>query len=388
MRVAIDGRSLASPGLRGWDRYTIGLIRELNDRDVDVVVVYQPSRRPRPEHVDGLVVTMAQVPAPSGLMWEQWALPRAVVRLGCDLYHAPCEHGVSLVCRVPTVLTIHSMTSHSYYDLVRTGVLEGPVARYLGYDFSPDEWSLANRYQRWQAIRAGHIITPSRYTAREVEHHLGIPAAQITVTHLGVPAVILEPIDEPSADTVRARLNVRAPYLLFVSGFEPHKNVDGVLDVFARLKTTHPELQLVLVGSGPVPDTLTRAVTTRGMALGRDVVPLVDLGPELRAVYRGAACFISLSWRESFGLPALEANVLGVPVVASRHGASGEVLGAGAYLVDPADLETAAARVEHVLRTAERVPEAEVIRLKQRFTWAELGRRTVDVYARLVGGET
>ncbi len=385
MRVAIDGRSLASPGLRGWDRYTVGLIRELNTRGVDVVLLHQPSRRPRPAHLAGLRVTIEQVASPSGLLWEQWALPQAVVRLGCDLYHAPCEHGLPLVCGVPTVLTIHSMTSHSYHELVRTGALDGPVSRYLGYDFSPGEWSLANRYQRWQAKRAGHIITPSRFSGREVVQYLGIPASRVTVTHLGIPADLLEPMDDESAGEVFQRLGVRAPYLLFVGGFEPHKNVDGVLDVFARVRAARPGLQLVLVGSGQVPERLERTLSGRGMTLGHDVLTLVDLGPELRALYRAAACFISLSWRESFGLPALEANVHGTPAVVSRHGASREVLGVGAYLVDPQDVEAAAALVERILQTAARVPEAEIARLIQRFSWTKLGRRTVEVYARLLG---
>lgn len=383
MRVALDGRSLASPGLRGWDRYTIGLVRELNTRDVEVLLVHTPSRLPRPEHLAGLRVTMTEVEASSGLVWEQWALPRAVARLGCDVYHAPCEHGLPLVCSVPTVLTIHSMTSHSYYEMVRTGVLEGPVSRYLGYDFTPGEWSFTGRYQAWQAARADHIIAPSQYAAREIEQHLGIPPARVTVTPLGVPDAILDPIDDSSACAIRDRLHLRAPYVVCVGGFEPHKNVDGVLDVFGRVQSAHPRLQLVVVGSGAVPERFTRAVMARGMTMGHDVVPLVDVGAELRAVYRGAACLLSLSWRESFGLPALEANVLGVPVVTSRYGASEEVLGVGAYLVDPTDLDAASARVGQIVRTGERVSEAEVARLRERFTWSALGRATVEVYSRL-----
>ena len=376
----MDGRSLSSRSLRGWDRYTVGLIHGLNEHDVEVVLFCPPVRRPREEHLVGLQVSIEEVSSESGLLWEQWAVPRAVVRQGCDLYHAPCEHGLPLVCAVPTILTVHSMTFHSYYELVKTGRLEGPVSRYLGQDFSPGDWSVSNVYQAWQAKRASHIITPSQYSKAEVVRHWKVPNARVSVTHLGVPADFVEKMDARSARLTLARLGVESPYLLYVSGFEPHKNIVGVLDVFDRVKRTRGDVQLVLVGSGALPESLRAEIADRRWTLGKDVVCFVDARRELRAMYRGAACFISLSWRESFGLPAVEANVQGTPAVVSRYGASEEILGVGAHLVDPTDVESAAAAVRQVIETGERVSEVEIARLKERYNWARLGRATVEIY--------
>ena len=386
MKVGMDGRSLSSPSLRGWDRYTVGLIHELTQRDVEVVLLCPPLRRPRAEHLVGLQVRIEEVSATSGLLWEQWAVPRAVARLGCDLFHAPCEHGLPLVCAVPTILTVHSMTFHSYYEMVNAGTLEGPVSRYLGRDFSPDEWTVTNLYQGWQAKRATHIITPSHYSKEEVVHHWRVPDARVSVTHLGVPVDFIETLDARSARTTLERLGVRPPYLLYVSGFEPHKNVFGVLDVFDSIRRTRSDVQLVLVGSGAVPESLKVEIAGRKWVLGKDVVCFVDVRRELRAFYRGAACFISLSWRESFGLPAVEANVQGTPAVVSRYGASAEILGVGARLVDPTDVEAAAAVVREVVETGSRVPEVEIARLKERYSWARLGRATVDIYNGVLRG--
>ena len=328
----------------------------------------------------GLQVSIEEVSSRSGLVWEQWAVPRAVVRLGCDLYHAPCEHGLPLVSTFPTVLTIHSVTFHSYYEMVKTGTLEGPVSRYLGEDFSPDDWTVGNVYQAWQARRASHIITPSQYSKEEVVRHWKVPEARVSVTHLGVPMDFIEKMDGRAARLTLDRLGVRSPYLLYVSGFEPHKNIVGVLDVFDRVRRTRPDVQLVLVGSGALPRSLTAEIAKRRWALGEDVLSFVDARRDLRAMYRGAACFISLSWRESFGLPAVEANVQGTPAVVSRYGASEEILGVGAHLVDPTDVESAAATVRQVIETGERVSEVEIGRLKERYSWATLGRATLDIY--------
>jgi hypothetical protein len=57
--------------------------------------------------------------------WEQVAVPQALRRGEFDLYHAPAEHGIPVLSRRPTVLTVHSVTMHSYADLIRQGQLTG-----------------------------------------------------------------------------------------------------------------------------------------------------------------------------------------------------------------------------------------------------------------------
>ena len=260
------------------------------------------------------------------------------------------------------------------------------MSRYLGQDFSPGDWTARQMYQAWQVKRAGHIIAPSRYTKEEVVRHWKVPDARVSVTHLGVPEDFIEVMDERSARLTLERVGVQSPYLLYVSGFEPHKNVVGVLDVFDRVRRTRRDVQLVLVGSGALPDTLKAEIADRRWTLGTEVLSFVDVRGELRAMYRGAACFISLSWRESFGLPAVEANVQGTPAVVSRYGASEEILGVGAHLVDPTDVESAAAAVSKVIETGERVPVVEIARLKERYSWATLGRATADIYRGVLRG--
>ena len=58
---------------------------------------------------------------------------------------------------------------------------------------------------------------------------------------------------------------------------------------------------------------------------------------ELAALIRGARCLVYPSLYEGFGLPVLEAMACGTPVVTSRGGATEEVAGGAAVLVDPLD---------------------------------------------------
>ena len=65
-----------------------------------------------------------------------------------------------------------------------------------------------------------------------------------------------------------------------------------------------------------------------------------------RDVYTGARLLVLPSWHEGFGLPALEAMALGVPVVVSNRGALPEVVGDAGLLVAPDDARGLAAAIE------------------------------------------
>ena len=75
--------------------------------------------------------------------------------------------------------------------------------------------------------------------------------------------------------------------------------------------------------------------------------------PDREALYRSAAVVVLPSLDEGFGLPALEAMTLGVPVVASNRGALPEVLGGAGVLVDPLDASAIAGALERVLTDPE-----------------------------------
>jgi glycosyltransferase involved in cell wall biosynthesis len=388
MRVAFDGRSLSSPVLRGWDRYTVGLVGELVRQGIEVTLFHRACEPLHQAHVANLGCRVMGLPDRGGLYWEQVAVPLALWRGRYDLFHAPAEHGVPLAAPCPVVLTYHSVTLHSYADLVRRGLLPGRVRDYLGYDGRPSRRTPAATYMNAQVARADHIVVPSEFCREEVIRFLRVAPRRVSVTPLAVHEQFRKPVSAPEARAaVLARLGIRRPYLLYVGGYEPHKNVPGLLAAFAAVKAACPDLSLVLVGSKALPEALPAQAVILGLKRDGDVRFLLNLTNDLTDVYDGAELFVSLSWRETFCLPALEALTRGVPVVASAWGATSEVLGHAGVLVDPRETSQATdAILKSLSSKGERRPPAIVNSIARRFAWTTTADQTVAIYSRLLGG--
>lgn len=386
MRVAFNARSLVSPVPRGWDRYTIGLVRELVRIGVDVTLLHRAREPLHEPHVRDLGCHIEGLPDRSGLHWEQAALPRALKQGRFDLFHAPTENGVPLLAPCPVVLTIHSVTGHSYLELVRRGDLPGRVQDYLGKNLA-SRWSFSAGYLRMQIRRADHVLTPSEFCRDEVIRFLRIAPERVTATPLAVDRQFEQP-PRPAGESgeTLAALGVRRPYLLYVGGYETHKNVGGLLEAFALVHAVRPDLALVLVGSKGVPETIGNQIARLGLELGRNVVPLANLTADLTDLYDDAELLVTLSWRETFCLPALEAMTRGVAVVASAWGAAPEVVGPAGRLVDPRDHPAARNAILALLAEPERSRVRSLAREQsRRFRWSRTAAETLEVYRTLTG---
>ncbi|HKI93473.1 MAG TPA: glycosyltransferase, partial [Gaiellaceae bacterium] len=105
---------------------------------------------------------------------------------------------------------------------------------------------------------------------------------------------------------------------------------------------------------------------------------------ELARLYRGALCVAYPSLYEGFGIPVLEAMACGAPVVTSRGGATEEVAGGAAVLVDPLDVAAIAAGIEEAAARREELRALGLERARA-FSWEESARRTVEVYREVSG---
>lgn len=190
------------------------------------------------------------------------------------------------------------------------------------------------------ARRAARIVVPSRYTAGEVGRKLDIPLERVRVCAQGVPAW-RTPLDPPA---------LRDGYVLFMGTLEPRKNVGTLLSAYGRLLARRPDgPRLVLAGSaGPGAQSWLDAVARPPLAGHVEHLGYVS-DDERQRVYAGARLLVLPSLDEGFGMPALEAMSLGIPVVTSTRGALPEVVGDAGILVSPDDEDALVVALERVL---------------------------------------
>jgi glycosyltransferase involved in cell wall biosynthesis len=269
--------------------------------------------------------------------------------------------------------------------LIRRAQLPGKVSDYLGAEAS---WK-GRLYWSAQVARADHILTPSDFSKQEILHLLNVPAEKVTVTPLAVPCQFRAgPRSADERAATRDPLGVQRPYLLYVGGYEPHKNVPGLLQTFALVHAKRRDLSLVLVGSKAVPPELLSWAAQLGLESSRDVIFLVDLGEELTDLYDDAELFVTLSWRESFGLPVLEAMARGLRVLGSQWGGMPEIADGLGTLVDPRDNTAAADAILRVLEQESSSDLCERLRTKaSEFDWSRTAEMTINVYSQLLSSQ-
>jgi glycosyltransferase involved in cell wall biosynthesis len=232
------------------------------------------------------------------------------------------------------------------------------------------------RLARSHARRADLVTTISQYSRGQIEARLGVPAAHIAVCRPGVPSWISGPLPE--------RRGPAPGHVLFVGTLEPRKNIGGLLAAYrlltSRLASPPP---LVLAGA-PTPAARPWVAEAQAPPLaGRVAVEGYVSNERRRELYAGACVLVLPSLDEGFGLPALEAMALGIPVVASTRGALPEVVGGAGLLVEPEDVGGLALALEAVVSSPDRAAamrRAGLDRARE-FDWTASARTLVGAYA-------
>lgn len=223
---------------------------------------------------------------------------------------------------VPNVYTIHDLIPLRRPDLTDIG-----SARFA-------------RIVRRIAQRADHIVTVSEASRRDIMTLLGLPEERVTNTYQ--PVSLRFDLGNAQAPPMRG-------HFLFCGTIEPRKNLARLIQAYCASGAAAP---LVLAG----PDGWRGAQTLA--AGGVEIRPLAALTgkggvwrapwlprPALIDLLRGARALLFPSLAEGFGLPIAEAMTLGVPVLTSLGGATEEIAGGAALLIDPLDVQAMAGAI-------------------------------------------
>lgn len=181
---------------------------------------------------------------------------------------------------------------------------------------------------------ADQLITMSKDTKREIVSLYSTNPAKITVIPAGFADLFPKSVNKKANLTIK-KYGVRKPFLLFVGTLKPSKNIPNIIKAFSLFTKNYQSYQLILAGSDYWLDPdIEKTIKESNMS---DKIKLLGFvsDTELTALYSQAEIFVSPSYNEGFGLTHLEAAFFGLPVIASKSGATKEVLQKGALYVDP-----------------------------------------------------
>lgn len=235
--------------------------------------------------------------------------------------------------------------------------------------------------------KAGHLISISQNTKKDLIERLKIPPEKITVTHLAADDCFRHIDDEFYLNEIKSKYDFPDKFIMYLGGFSPHKNLNSLLEAMVLLQVEYRlDTPLVIVGktdSFHFPELEKRILelelTDRIHFPG--FIPTVDLP----AIYNLAAVFVFPSMYEGFGLPPLEAMKCGTPTIVSNTSSLPEVAGSSAIICDPRDIESLAESMHGILSSieiAEDMKKKGIIRAMD-FSWKKCARETLDVYKKL-----
>jgi glycosyltransferase involved in cell wall biosynthesis len=227
--------------------------------------------------------------------------------------------------------------------------------------------------------RAAAIVADSESTKRDLVTFIDLPPERITVIAPGLNQPF-SPDPERGAET-RRRLGLGDGPLVLHIGRTFYKNISGVLRVVASLRAQGIPTKLVRTGrpiAGPERELAER------LGLTDAVVELRGVADEdLPALYNAVDLLLFPSLYEGFGWPPLEAMASGTPVVCSRAGSLGDVVGEAALTADPENIEALTWHAGAIL-SDERLRRSLVERglgHARRYSWEKAAAQLIDVYA-------
>lgn len=308
-------------------------------------------------------------------LWTQIGLALQTFKDPLDVLFVPA-HTLPLIRRpgLKTVITVHD----------------------LGSEYLPGMHQLKQRLylsfmQKYQLQTATKIIAVSEATKMDLINKIGISPNKIQVIYEGFDKELFRPARPAGGPTKGSPYK---NYFLFVGTVQPRKNLARLIQAFAKFgskykvvsskenaenKKSHttscilPATNLVIAGQkGWMSDEIYQLPKKLGIE-GR--VKFLGYVPDkdLPSLYSGAIALVFPSLFEGFGLPILEAQACGCPVLTSNISSMPEVAGSDAVYVNPYD-------IDDIVRGMKEVQSAKFkFQNVKRFSWEKCAKETLQV---------
>lgn len=333
MATFINARFLTQP-LTGVQRFSLEISKQLNLIRNDLIFLVHCKN----EIIDQSLLNLfniQEIKGGKGHYWEQVTLPCYLNSIGKPLL-------INLANTAPIFYINKISTLH---DII-----------FIKYPKSYS-WKFRSFYKILIPLilkTSKKVITVSNYSKEDICNYYKVDSKTINVVYNSYSEIFYSD-----------RLIEKKNYALAVSSPNLHKNFNSMIDAFLSSKIN---LDLKIIGSlSNVFDSPKYSSDERIDFLGR----VSD--KELVELYKNAKFFIFPSLYEGFGIPPLEAQACGCPVVSSNASSLPEVLSQSAYFFDPLNLKSisdALVKIDSDGELREELIQKGFINI-QRFSWTK-----------------
>lgn len=266
------------------------------------------------------------------------------------------------------ITTVHSLLEKDY---------QGMALRYAN-----------NLVERATRSLTGHFIAVSEGLKDRLVAG-GIPAKNITVIYNGILLDELGPADAAGGALKEKYAGGEAPLVGIVARLHAVKGHCYFIEAAREILLQRPATRFLIVGDGPYRPVLEKLAGSMGVS---DKVIFTGFVEDVYSLMAELDLLVISSLWEGFGLTAIEAMVLGVPVVATEVGGLPEVVrhGETGLLAPPADAAALAKNIVWMLdhpRDAREMAAKGGDIVRSKFTAGEMARRTVNLYRKVLAGD-
>jgi glycosyltransferase involved in cell wall biosynthesis len=387
MRIGVDATCWHNN--RGYGRHARALLRALLRGDPNNQYVFitdfpaeleglPPAVEVRHVNASAPTIEAASASGSRGLA-DMWRMSRALASPDLDVLLFPTVYSyVPVLTRAKKVVMIHDVIAEKFPSLT----VPRRLARYL--------WNAKVALGRWQAHA---LVTVSEHSRRDIAEHFRLPSDRVHVVGEASDP-IFRVIDNPEPTQRMKELNIaNGRLLVYVGGFSPHKNLETLVEAFAKVskQSDLTDVKLVMVGEyqnevfHSYYGVIRQQVDSLGIA-ERVVFTGYLPDEELVVLLNRAAALALPSLLEGFGLPAVEAAACGCPVVATTASPLPDLLPGGGVFVDPLDHTGWENALLRVLRTEEFRKELREngVAAANRLTWDGAAKQLLAVIDKVV----
>jgi glycosyltransferase involved in cell wall biosynthesis len=366
MKVAIDSRTAVFYKGTGIGTYTLQLINnliELNKITIDIMGCNYPNNEMKKLTLNDIKNTKLSLIN----LWESLLNPRYPSSYSPDIIHIP-QNGIG----IPT--NVNCKIISTLHDII-------PIT--MPETVSPEFLKVFNNNIKDVINKTDIIITVSEFSKRDIYKNLNVPKEKIFVTYLAANP-IFRPISKvQTKKLLQNKFKINKPYLLFVGGYSPRKNLKRLLEAFSLLNSSiKNNYNLVILARKVISYEETQRYAEKLNIINSCI--FIDYVEEiyLPYLYNGASIFLFPSLYEGFGLPILEAMACGTPVISSDLTSLSEILGNAALKINPYDSYSIKDSIETLLEDTE-LQTAYIekgFNNVSKFSWKKTAIQTMNIY--------